>query len=114
MRGKWLCVIKPEQGISTAQAFSLVTPSADVPDLAEAVKLPINEWKQVITNDFEHSMFAIHPQLEALKQFLYGQGALYASMTGSGSAFYGIFPTEAAARTAAACAPTPFATFCRL
>lgn len=62
------------------------------PDLREAVKQPIEEWRNLIVNDFEASVFPAHPAIAALKEEMYRRGALYASMTGSGAAVFGIFP----------------------
>ena len=61
------------------------------PDLREAVKHPIEEWRNLIVNDFETSVFPTHPAIAALKEDMYRRGALYASMTGSGAAVFGIF-----------------------
>lgn len=61
------------------------------PDLREAVKRPIGEWRNLIVNDFEASVFPAHPAIAALKEEMYRRGALYASMTGSGAAVFGIF-----------------------
>ncbi len=61
------------------------------PDLREAVRRPIGEWRQLIVNDFETSVFPAHPAIAALKEDMYVRGALYASMTGSGAAVFGIF-----------------------
>lgn len=61
-------------------------------DLREAVKRPIDEWRNLIVNDFETSVFPAHPAIVALKEEMYRHGALYASMTGSGAAVFGIFP----------------------
>ena len=61
------------------------------PDLREAVKRPIEEWQGLIVNDFEASVFPVHPSIAALKADMYRRGALYASMTGSGAAVFGIF-----------------------
>ena len=61
------------------------------PDLREAVKRPIEEWQELIVNDFEASVFTTHPAIAALKEDMYNRGALYASMTGSGAAVFGIF-----------------------
>lgn len=61
------------------------------PDLREAVKQPISEWRDLIVNDFETSVFPTHPAIAALKEEMYRRGALYASMTGSGAAVFGIF-----------------------
>ena len=62
------------------------------PDLREAVKRPIGEWKDCIVNDFEASVFPAHPAIAELKDDMYRRGALYSSMTGSGAAVFGIFP----------------------
>lgn len=61
------------------------------PDLREAVERPIEEWRGLIVNDFEASVFPAHPAIAALKEDMYARGALYASMTGSGAAVFGIF-----------------------
>ena len=62
------------------------------PDLRKAVKQPIEEWRNLIVNDFEASVFPAHPAIAELKDDMYRRGALYYSMTGSGAAVFGIFP----------------------
>ena len=64
------------------------------PDLRKAVKRPIEEWRNLIVNDFEASIFPAHPAIAELKEDMYRRGALYASMTGSGAAVFGIFKNE--------------------
>lgn len=91
LSGKYIILIKPDISIPTALAYSKVTPSTDFMPLAEAIELPIQEWKKYIKNDFELSIFATFPQLKEIKDFLYENGALYSSMSGSGSSIYGIF-----------------------
>ena len=59
--------------------------------LKDAIKRPIEEWRHLIVNDFETSVFPTHPAIAALKETMYRRGALYASMTGSGAAVFGIF-----------------------
>ena len=61
------------------------------PDLREAVKRPVEEWRDLVVNDFEASVFPSHPAIAALKKEMYHRGALYASMTGSGAAVFGIY-----------------------
>lgn len=114
LSGKWVAILKPDLSVSTRQAFSCITPCEPAFPLAEALHRPIEEWSRLISNDFERSMFTIHPSLRSLKDYLYSCGALYASMSGSGSAFYGIFPSECEALGAASRADTPFATVARL
>ena len=63
-------------------------------DLREAVKRPVEEWRNLIVNDFEASVFPAHPAIATLKEEMYRRGALYASMTGSGAAVFGIFQIE--------------------
>ncbi|MBS1774850.1 MAG: 4-(cytidine 5'-diphospho)-2-C-methyl-D-erythritol kinase [Bacteroidetes bacterium] len=78
--------------VSTAKAFQLIKPKPAPFDLRNLVHLSILEWKQFVFNDFEEPVFMMHPELADMKQQLYDEGALFASMTGSGSAFFGIFP----------------------
>lgn len=80
--------------VSTKEAYAglnLSTVSAR-PDLREAVKRPVEEWRHLIVNDFETSVFPAHPAIAALKEDMYNRGAAYASMTGSGAAVFGLFP----------------------
>lgn len=91
LSGKWIAIVKPSVSISTKEAFLHITPKAPKINLRDLVKRPIEEWKNLIVNDFEQSMFTLHPEIRAIKDNLYNSGAIYASMTGSGSAFYGIY-----------------------
>ena len=91
LHGKTIILVKPDIFVSTRDAYALVTPSPAAIPLTEAIKQPIQEWKQTITNDFEKSVFTKYPEIAAIKDKLYDMGALYASMSGSGSAVYGIF-----------------------
>lgn len=94
LNGYWIAIVKPEVSISTKEAFSMITPKQPNTDLRDLVKLPIEVWKEHIFNDFEHSMFSLHPEISKIKECLYDNGAIYASMTGSGSAFFGIFSSK--------------------
>lgn len=76
--------------INTRWAFSLITPRAGR-DLDKAISLPIASWRECISNDFETPVFTHHPSLALVKESIYNTGAVYASMSGSGSSFYGIF-----------------------
>lgn len=89
--GYHLVLVKPDIHISTKEAYSLVTPAAAEIPLTEIAALPVEEWKGKMKNDFEKSVFANHPQMEKIKEELYNMGAVYASMSGSGSAFFGLF-----------------------
>lgn len=84
-------LIFPQVHVSTGKAFSLLMPKPAPFDLGELSALPISEWKEKVSNDFEKPIFTAHPVLADIKQQLYAQGAIYASMSGSGSTIYGIF-----------------------
>ena len=93
LKGYFLLLVKPDIHVSTPEAYSLVVPEKSEISLLELIQKPIAEWKDLIKNDFEKSVFANHPEIEKIKNDLYGMGAEYASMSGSGSSVYGIFKT---------------------
>lgn len=78
--------------IETRRAYSLINPSQPAVGIREILQGPVENWKNNLVNDFEKPVFQLHPELRKMKDDLYASGALYASMTGSGSALYGIFP----------------------
>lgn len=80
----------PNIHVGTAEAYAGVKPKKSEINLKEVIQLPISEWKNKLKNDFEDSIFPNHPQIKALKEQFYSEGALYASMTGSGSAVFGL------------------------
>lgn len=86
-----VALIHPGIHISTAWAFSQIRPAKPLKPLAEIIRQPVHEWKEELLNDFEQPVMEQYPALREIKKKLYEAGALYASMTGSGSAFYGIF-----------------------
>jgi 4-diphosphocytidyl-2-C-methyl-D-erythritol kinase len=81
----------PNIHVGTAEAYAGVKPRKSVTSVKEAIQSPISEWKNKLKNDFEDSIFPNHPKIKALKERFYSEGALYASMTGSGSAVFGVF-----------------------
>lgn len=89
--GYYLMLIKPDINVATKDAFALVNPSQPEISLKEIIKQPISEWKNLMVNDFEKSIFTKHPAIEQIKLKLYALGAVYASMSGSGSSVYAIF-----------------------
>jgi len=93
LKGYTILLVKPDVSVSTAQAYAGVTPKRPELSLADAIKLPVSEWKQCIVNDFETSVFAQFPLLADIKNRLYELGAEYAAMSGSGSTVYGLFRT---------------------
>lgn len=86
-----LCLIKPDIAVSTPEAYSLVTPAAPALSLKEIINRPVSEWKKLMINDFEQSVFTKHPVIGQIKDTLYQAGAVYASMSGSGSSVFGLF-----------------------
>ncbi|MDX8340857.1 4-(cytidine 5'-diphospho)-2-C-methyl-D-erythritol kinase [Draconibacterium sp. IB214405] len=86
-----IVVVKPPFSVSTPQAYQNIIPAKADFNLLEIENLPIEEWKTVVKNDFEKSVFPQFPEIEKLKNQLYEAGAVYASMSGSGSALFGIF-----------------------
>ena len=92
--GYHLVLVKPDIHVSTKDAYALVTPQKPLQALTDIAQLPIQEWKDAMKNDFEKSIFAKYPAMAKVKEQLYEMGAVYASMSGSGSSFFGIFKEE--------------------
>jgi len=90
-----LVVVKPDVSISTQEAYRGVFPQVPEHSLLELIKLPVQEWKYYVQNDFETGIFEQYPLIHKLKLALYKEGAIYASMSGSGSAVFGIFDKDA-------------------
>jgi 4-diphosphocytidyl-2-C-methyl-D-erythritol kinase len=84
-------VINPGIHVSTAEAYSGVQPGKPANPLEKLINLPINDWKDLIINDFEANIVSKHPVIGDIKNKLYKAGAVYASMSGSGSSVYGLF-----------------------
>ena len=91
LTGYFVVLVTPGIHISTGWAFSQLHPTQKEKSLEEIIGLPIEKWKEELTNDFEQPIFETHPQLAAIKQELYTMGAAYACMTGTGSVIAGIF-----------------------
>ena len=87
-----LQVLTPEGvSVSTAQAYGGIVPKMPETSLRDALKLPVEQWDGVLVNDFETTVFDKHPALAAIKRSLYDSGAVYASMSGSGSALFALY-----------------------
>ena len=86
-----LKIVKPAIRISTKEAYAGVIPHESDIFLPEILKNSPKNWKGLVVNDFEESLFKKIPALKTVKEGLYREGALYASMSGSGSAFFGVF-----------------------
>lgn len=87
-------VVNPGIHISTSWAFQQLIPAQPRHPLQSAIERPVKEWKDILTNDFEEAVFKHHPELSSVKASIYKSGAIYASLSGSGSCFYGIYPQD--------------------
>ncbi len=95
LRGYVIALVKIDKSVSTREAYAGVTPRYPTMRAGEIVtNIPIEEWHKYLTNDFEQSVFAIIPELALIKDELYKMGSIYASMSGSGSTIYGLFPAS--------------------
>lgn len=95
LRGYQLILVKPDIFVSTRDAFARITPRQPQTPLQDIIRLPIEQWRDRLVNDFEESVFPQFPAIGELKEELYRQGALYASMSGSGSSVFGLFAPDA-------------------
>lgn len=87
----YIAIVRPDIPVPTKEAFARITPAFPQKCCKDIISQPVETWRDELTNDFEHSVFAIHPELSAIKQQLYHLGATYAAMSGSGSALFGLF-----------------------
>lgn len=91
LAGYYIALKHPGIHIGTKEAYAGVHPQMPATSIQAIIQSPVADWKDQLRNDFEASIFPNHPQIAQLKEALYQNGALYASMTGSGSVVYGIF-----------------------
>ncbi len=94
LKGYKIVIVKPDIFVSTREAFSLIKPKEPTYHLQDTIAKPIEEWRHLLHNDFEDSVFPQHPELKEIKEQLYRQGAIYASMSGSGSSLFGLFSKD--------------------
>ena len=94
LSNKYIVLVNPTIHISTAEAYSGVKPTKPIIDLRETLQNPVNQWMNLVKNDFEKQLLLKYPSISIIKQQLYEHGATYASMTGSGSTVFGIFEEE--------------------
>ncbi|MBB1537790.1 MAG: 4-(cytidine 5'-diphospho)-2-C-methyl-D-erythritol kinase [Prevotella sp.] len=94
LKGYYIAIVKPAIAVSTREAFKQIICRQPEHCCRDIVRQPVETWKTVLTNDFEEPAFKQHPELADIKQRLYDLGAVYAQMSGSGSAFFGLFRTE--------------------
>lgn len=91
LKGWYMAVVRPDIPVPTKEAFARITPQMPQKCCKEIVMQPIETWKDELVNDFELSVFAVHPELADIRVQLYQLGAVYAAMSGSGSALFGLF-----------------------
>lgn len=87
-------IINPGIHVNTGRAFSQIKPMQPAKSVREIISQPIETWKAELINDFEEAVFKSHPEIKSIRENLYTQDAVYASMSGSGSTVFGIFPKE--------------------
>lgn len=94
LEGYYLVVVFPNVHVSTAEAYKNCVKRGASGHLYGLLQKPVTEWKNTVENDFEKTVFNTYPAIKEVKNALYDAGAVYASMSGSGSAVYGIFEQE--------------------
>lgn len=94
LNGYHIAIVKPAVAVSTREAYKGIVCRHPEKCCRDVVRQPIDTWREDLSNDFENSVFKLHPELAAIKQKLYDLGAVYAQMSGSGSAIFGIFRQE--------------------
>ena len=90
----YIILINPNIHIGTAEAYGFIQPKTPTISVKDSIIKPMEEWRELIVNDFEAPLMLKYPLLSNIKSKLYKMGAVYASMTGSGSTMYGIFKEE--------------------
>jgi 4-diphosphocytidyl-2-C-methyl-D-erythritol kinase len=91
LSGYKIIIAKPTFSVSTPEAFKGIIPRIPEFNLAEIGSVPIEDWKDFVVNDFEKNVFQLYPEIKKIKEVMYQMGAVFASMSGSGSAVFGIF-----------------------
>ena len=91
LKGYKLLLVKPDIFVSTRDAFAQIKPKRPTISLKEVAKMPVEAWKTYMVNDFEESVFPQFPAIADIKALLYDMGAIYASMSGSGSSVFALF-----------------------
>ena len=89
-----IVLVNPGIHVSTKEAFSKLGPALPKKSIQQIIQQPMESWKEELRNDFEETVFRLYPEIQSIKEQLYSYGAVYASMTGSGSTLFGIFKPE--------------------
>ncbi len=91
LHGWYIAIVRPDIPVPTKEAFSLIHPHRPLKNCRQVVSQSVETWRNELINDFEESVFTLHPEIGAIKKQLYDLGATYAAMSGSGSALFGLF-----------------------
>ena len=91
LKGYYLIIVKPDVHVSTQEAYARIIPQSPQESIRDMIRCPVETWKNRLVNDFEAGVFARFPEIKTIKQKLYEKGAVYASMSGSGSSVFGVF-----------------------
>lgn len=91
LEGYYMAIVKPDIAVSTQEAYARINPQKPAECCKDIILQSVDKWKDSLSNDFEIPIFASYPQIRHIKESLYGKGALYAQMSGSGSAVFAIF-----------------------
>ena len=94
LSGYKFLIVNPGIHISTKEAFSNLTPTVQTKSVHEIIQQPVTSWKDELVNDFEKPLLKLYPEIEAVKYSMYNAGAIYSSMSGSGSTVFGLFPND--------------------
>ena len=100
LSGYGILLVHPGIHVNTADAFSGIEPAIPAKSVKDIIQQPVSSWKNELINDFETTVFKKHPAIKSIKDSLYSGGAVYASMTGSGSTVFGIFEDHSALASA--------------
>jgi 4-diphosphocytidyl-2-C-methyl-D-erythritol kinase len=92
--GKWILLVKPQVHVNTADAYAGIKTQMPTRKIEDIVKFPLKEWKDLLVNDFEKTVFVKYPVIGQIKDKLYELGATYACMSGSGATVFGLFEKE--------------------
>ena len=94
LSGWHIAIVRPDIPVPTKEAFSLIRPQRPLRNCRDIVSQPVETWRSLLFNDFEQSVFTLHPEIASIKDRLYAMGAVYAAMSGSGSSVFGLFPAS--------------------
>lgn len=108
LEGMWCAIVKPRYNMPTRRAFAMITPSGEENGLLPLYLGDIRHWRDGMVNDFEQPFLHLYPDCTHIKEQLYADGAIYASLSGSGAAFYGIFHSREQALVALEHQTTPY------